>query len=340
MWALIRLDKIGDLVCTLPVDHLIPVDQKRLWIIYEDLKPLIENRTDITQSKFRTLQRNTNWKQQYQDLQSIFKECQISHIIFYYGPWWVGLAAVQAKINFRFTRYFKPWTYLFFNNGLRQSRSKSEKHELEYNFELTQKALQQVQIKPIDISKTYPILKLEVQTPRRHFEKFSLKHKQYLVIHPSMAGSALNWPQIHWSELISTCLEKYKVIITGSSSDEDFLNQINIDKNHSNLIWTVNQFSFYDLLGILQSAKIVIAPSTGVLHLARALSTNSIGIYPPVLSQHPDRWKAQGANIFLPPVLCPATKKCLLEKCSYHPCMKLITPKEIFQKIQTSMEDI
>jgi len=338
MWALIRLDKIGDLVCTLPADSLLPSHEKKIWIIYDDLKPLLENRINSNQIIFRTIQRNQSWRLQYKQLRQILHENKIDHLILYYGPWWVGLAAIKEKVKFRFSRYFKPWTYLFFNHGLRQSRSQSEKHELIYNIQLTNNALTKAQVKPENVNTSNLKLQLQVQSPRRLFEKYNLQHKKYLVIHPSMAGSALNWTSQHWSKLIQLCLEKYKVVITGSSADESFLNQLAVDKNHSNLTWSVNQFSFYDLLGILQSAKTVIAPSTGVLHLASSLSTKCIGIYPPVLSQHPRRWAANGAEIFLPNVNCPAQKKCLLEKCPNHPCMKLINPEEIFLKTQNFMD--
>ena len=41
-------------------------------------------------------------------------------------------------------------------------------------------------------------------------------------------------------------------------------------------------------------ARSVVAPSTGVLHLAAALGVPAIGIYSPLKVEHPRRWAPRG----------------------------------------------
>ena len=89
------------------------------------------------------------------------------------------------------------------------------------------------------------------------------------------------------------------------------------------------------LLFVLSHAKHVVAPSTGVLHLAASLGTPVTGIYSPVRVQKATRWgpKGKNARTLTPKVDCPGHFSCLKEKCPHFDCMTLVTSQEVYENI-------
>jgi ADP-heptose:LPS heptosyltransferase len=119
-----------------------------------------------------------------------------------------------------------------------------------------------------------------------------------------MGGSALNWPAENFSALIGSLAKEMPVVITGTKADQKFLNSLSSVKDQPAVVWLVDQLKSFELLDILSEAKSVIAPSTGVLHLAASLGTPSLGIYSPRTVEHPRRWGPKGTRTA---VLVPET---------------------------------
>lgn len=331
--VLIRIDKIGDLVATLPVDQaplLADTTARDIhWIVEESVRflcDLAEPRREV-----QTLNRNTPWAS-FKKLRKIFSELQADEVVIFYAPWWVSLAAMLAKVPVRAGRLSQWHSYLFLNRGLRQSRSKSEQHEIQYNWELLYFALGHTkpQTEP-------PFLKLKAPQHRQLLEKLQLSLAGFVVVHPGMAGSALNWPQSRYNELIEILVETTTVVITGTASDAPWLSTLEPRwKNHPRVRWTAGGLQIQELIYLLQSAKSVVAPSTGVLHLAVSTGVRAVGIYSPVKAHHPERWgpRGLGVSVLMPDVQCPAAITCLKEQCPHHACMNLISVEQVLKGLQ------
>ena len=325
----IRLDKIGDLVATMSVDqHPSLKNTNVIWFISKGLKWVAEkaipprNAIEISSSK-------SEWKTSYRQLLSQLRQIQPAAVVVFQAPWWVSLACWRADIPLRVSRASQWHSFIFFNHRLRQTRSRSEKHESEYNQELLEFALE------LKHEKISPF-KLQVAPDHLLLKKYELQDNQYCIVHPGMFGSALNWPQQKYNELIEQLVKTQIVVITGTPNDERFLSEIKPRwENHPSVRILQGQLSFEELLSLLSTASSVIAPSTGVLHLAAALGKKSVGLYSPILAHHPRRWGPLGdqASFLLPPVDCPAKINCLGEKCSYYPCMNLISVESVLQKL-------
>ncbi len=168
-------------------------------------------------------------------------------------------------------------------------------------------------------------------------QQFQLIEKNYIVVHPGMAGSALNWPIHKWSEWIATLVnDKQRVVITGTQMDKKWLDDLRDRwEHHPRVAWTESKLTFDDLLITLSKAHHVYAPSTGVLHLAIAVGCSNVtGIYSPILAHHPLRWgpiqnkmnHPQQVQTILPALQnnCPAKSKCLGNQCPEFNCMDKI----------------
>ena len=125
---------------------------------------------------------------------------------------------------------------------------------------------------------------------------------------------------------------KEKIVITGTQSDEAILEPIRQAlAGNSGIIWLDRKLSGPMLLHVLHGARVVLAPSTGVAHLAASLGRKVIGLYSPVKVQHPTRWAPQGekVEVLVPDVECPGKKACLGPQCQHYDCMNRISLESV-----------
>ncbi len=401
---LIRLDKIGDLIATLPADQVFAdaaedsvavdspfasvnkytVQDEVQWIVAEGLEKIVNY--SVPERAFTALSLKNKWSS-FQKLFHLLRQENPELVIYFYGPWWAYFAGFLARWSYVFLnqpsdkstgklsgqisedfpntnlvlvgRYSQWFSFLFLTKGLRQSRSLSEKPELQYNIEIAEFAKNYLENRNKDLSHNKDIdhlnannqpnyfLKLDsrkIPTYEKLWEKiktqFQLESKNYIVVHPGMAGSALNWPSHKWSELIQKLIQshsqqpQFKVVITGTAMDQKWLNPLRDPwQHHPQVAWTESAFNFDELLIVLSHSQKTYAPSTGVLHLATALGVPVVGIYSPILAHHPRRWgpqapATQDIQVLLPKLNqlseCPAKSKCLGPACPEYNCMEKI----------------
>ncbi len=290
---LIRVDRIGDLVCTLPIDQLPALkNHKCSWLITRGLEFIPEN--SVPKRNYESVLRYFSWKNLFQLCRWLRQE-QFSLSISFHAPWWINLALWICRVPKRIGNHSQWHSFVFFTQGLRQKRHQSTLHEAEYNQQVIEKLLQQ---------KTTPLPHLQLtlskinQENENSLNKYNLKPQSYIVIHPGMGGSALNWPTLHYVQLIEQLIQTDRVVITGTHSDNPWLSPIQekltLNSTVNNLQWLNTKLSSSELLTVLSQAKVVIAPSTGVAHLAASLGTPTIGLYPLTPTQSPTRWSPRG----------------------------------------------
>jgi ADP-heptose:LPS heptosyltransferase len=292
----IRLDKIGDLVATLPIDQHPQLRSPVHWVLSSGLGWIAKQAIPPREYIELSVDKN-QWKQSYKSLLDFLKKKKPDAVVVFQAPWWVSLACWRAGIPVRVGRRSQWHSFLFFNRSLRQSRSRSEKHEAEYNQDLVEFGLR---IGPAIL----PPLELHADSRPHLLEKFDLRSKNYIVVHPGMFGSALNWPQSHYNQLIEQLIKKTIVVITGTPQDERFLTEIKARwQNDPHVRILQNKLKMDELLSILSMSSGIVAPSTGVLHLAASLGIPCVGIYSPILAHHPQRWGPRGVDVvyLLPP---------------------------------------
>lgn len=311
----IRLDKIGDLICTLPIDQAPELkDWEITWVISKGLSFIPEH----ADPKRSYLELDKNYpKDARQKFEALLKTFKPDVAISIQAPWWIHFLLWKNKIKKRIGVLSKWDGFLFLNWGLRQKRSQALKHEADYNFDLVR------QIFPGQaLSASCPILKLTALSQPACLEAHQLEPKKYVVVHPGMAGSALNWPIPHYIALIEKLTKSFQVILTGTSADEPWLTEIKEHfKKNPKVICLQNKLDTRQLLYVLEQAAAVFAPSTGVLHLAASLGTQVFGFYSPILVQSEKRWGARGPggiHLFTPP--------------TENPSMSSITPEQVLKE--------
>ena len=293
---LIRLDKIGDLICTLCVDQVSFLrDCEVQWVISKGLSFVPEN-ADPKRS-FLELSKE-DWKTSLKTLRAFIRDFKPDIAVSFQAPWWVNFALWAEGIAVRAGVKSQWHSFLFLNRGLRQRRSQATMHEADYNKELLAHACE-----ASPATEATPVLRLMAPSCPGLLEKHQLVPKEFIVVHPGMAGSALNWPIPNYLQLIAELADKIQVVVTGTSADEPWLKEIKEKFKHNPRVLILqNRLNTKELLLILKNAKAVVVPSTGVAHIAASLGTPVLGIYSPVRVQHPRRWAARGekVQIFMP----------------------------------------
>lgn len=324
--VLIRLDKIGDLISTLPVDQVSYLkDFEVTWVISKGLDFLPTYAEPPR--KFIALDKNKAFES-FKTLLGFLKKEKPEAAVSFQAPWWVSLALWLAGVPLRSGVRSQWHSFLFLNKSLRQKRSQAHQHEADYNADLLSFAF--------GASEKAPPLRLKSPGPI-DLQRWGLEKKNFVIVHPGMAGSALNWPVEKYIELIQKLVLRHKVVLTGTAADEKWLGEIKTQMaGHPQVVNLQSQLTATELLSLIEAALGVVAPSTGVAHLAAALHTPVVTLFSPIRVQHPIRWAPRGPNveILLPRVSCPAAFNCQGETCKDFFCMNQISVESVFEKTQ------
>jgi heptosyltransferase I len=280
---LIRMDKIGDLILTLPVDQVFDSEDKTVWFITQGLEFFPQNASPTRQ--FVSFQKKFRWSE-FKRMRSEIKKIKPDRAIIFHAPWWVALALWSVSVPLRVGVRSKWHSFLFFNLSLRQKRSRAEKHEAQYGLELVSAALNDSKdfknLKPLSLSSGLATSELK---------KWNLENTEYVVVHPGMAGSALNWPISKYIEFIREFSKIKKVVVTSGPMDQKYIDPI---ERELPTVKVLKGLSLKELTLILEKSKGVLAPSTGVLHLAASTGVPALGIYSPTGVERAVRWGPRG----------------------------------------------
>jgi ADP-heptose:LPS heptosyltransferase len=288
---LIRLDKIGDLICTLPVDQVLDPEQYDVtWAVQKGLGSVV-NLGDKSR-KFLELDK-ADAKISAARLRDFLKSENFDYAVSFQCPWWVNFELFKAGIKHRAGVKSQWHSFLFLNEAVRQRRSLAEKHEFDYNLEIV--------LKTFGLKQTKEFIQFRIDKPKQKdlLFKYNLSENDYVVVHPGMSGSALNWPQSSYIDYIQKLLDQNKkVVITGTDSDEPYLTEIKKKyADHAQVLWLQSKLNLNELVQLLAYADYVVVPSTGVAHIAASVGAKVKAIFSPVRVHHPKRWAPRGSDV-------------------------------------------
>ncbi len=296
----VRPDGIGDVVLTTPafqlVRKLFPLADLHAWVGRAVL-PILEG---VSYLNHVTTPPPTMGAASFKSYDRVYFFNSTPGMMF--GAW-------RARVQERIGNRSKLESFLFLNRGLRQSRSRVARHEAEYGLELVSR------------DPTAWDLRTRITVPvkargeaQAWLERFELG-RDFVLIHPGMKGSAANWPLANYIELgRRLAREGWEVLFSVGPDDvevRDVLSREVWDQNpRGPRVFDAMGQSFDCLAALLERARLVIAPSTGPLHVAVALGRNVLSFYPHTLVQSPKRWgpfRPEGrAAILQPPAAFPA----------------------------------
>lgn len=225
------------------------------------------------------------------------------------------------------------WYSFLFNHKTYEHRKNAGRHELEYNVNL---------LKHLGINE--PVTRENVSFDLHTNPADGQKIEQLLsengvnfnypviIVHPGSGGSAVDWPILRFRELIEKLVRDLEctVIITGSGSEKKICSQLASGTRAINL---AGALGMNELIALIGRSNMLIANSTGPIHLAAALSKNVVGFYPRITACSPERWGpyTEKRMVFSPEINCA---DCTREQCEKLNCMDTIKPDKVFEYIK------
>ena len=125
-------------------------------------------------------------------------------------------------------------------------------------------------------------------------------------IAPTSGGSAYNWPLSRYAELASRLADHGRVMLTGAGGDAEKLTGMreSIPESVRARVGVFTEFSLAEFIGALAETDVMTASSTGPMHIAGALGTPVVALFSPNPVHSPAKWAPFGERnvILVPPV--------------------------------------
>ena len=122
-----RVDRIGDLILTLPAEfqwRAYHKDDEIEWLVHENLEFVMANARGISSSFF--VGSPVSFLAQVREclrLRNVLKAKKFDAVGGFHVPWWVAFAFVLAKIKHRYGVASQWFSWICFNKRIRQKRS-------------------------------------------------------------------------------------------------------------------------------------------------------------------------------------------------------------------------
>lgn len=327
-YCIFRTDRIGDVLLTLPVAAAIKRQYPSARVLFcaqeytSELVRLCPDVDEVVAIPDRDVPLFSA------DFAARLRAQRIDTAVFAFPRPGLLLAAARAGIAVRVGTAYR-WYSPLFTHRRREHRRGGGGHERDYNLAL----LQQL---GIDVSSpTIPQLRITEAldaAARNLLTGAGIDSaSRFVVLHPGSGGSAKDWPPEYFGELAAGLLRAdpgLRVLLTGTRKEEALVQRVLSLAGEGATAFTAD-IPLQMLAAVLARAALVVANSTGPLHIAAAVGRPVIGLYPFQRDCHPRRWGPLGvADVFTPPVQegCP---RCAEENCDEHDDMRRIPVQDV-----------
>jgi heptosyltransferase III len=297
-----RTDAIGDLILTLPVARSIKEaypDHHLTMLVSEYTEQLLEGEEYIDGVVTIPGRELGNYVE-VKELSDLLKAGGFDSVIFFYPRFSLALAARMAHISRRIGTSYRSYSLLL-NERVNLHRKHSGKHELDLNYDLVLSAFPGLpRFEP-----HLAVLEQEISSSQVLLTKHGVDFGEpYVIVHPFSRGSAPNWRLENYVSLAQRLAAlDVTVLITGSQQDRQKLGSLFTDSPRG-IVNVAGETDLRQLKGLIKAAAMVVTSSTGPIHIATAVETFAVGIYPPVAALSPVRWGPRGGanKLFVPEV--------------------------------------
>ncbi|MEI6020875.1 MAG: glycosyltransferase family 9 protein, partial [Bacteroidota bacterium] len=153
--------------------------------------------------------------------------------------------------------------------------------------------------------------------------------KKKIILHPKSRGSAKEWGLDNFAELIQHLpSNQFQVFISGTKQDAEQMPEFLA--NNTSAINITGKLNLAEFIVFIANCDVLVAASTGPLHIAAALNKQSIGLFTSKRPMHPGRWAPLGAKAHYL-VFDSECEKCQKgEDCN---CIQSISPQKIIELV-------
>jgi heptosyltransferase III len=333
---IVRTDRIGDVVLSLPMAEIVKKKYpycKVTYFIKNYTSSLIDDNPFIDEV---VLAEELDGKILFGKNLKIIKSKKIDTCVVVNPTLKIALMMFLSGIENRIGTGYRWYSFLF-NKKVFEHRKHGDKHELEYNINL----LNKIDIDFKDFSNEINFhLSVNGKSSEKInsilYEKGFKSGNKIVIIHPGSGGSSVDLPKEKLIELTGRLskLNNVTIIITGSKSESGLCKQFEISESVINLS---GQLDLSLLKALINKANLFISNSTGPMHIAAALGVHVIGFFPKILSCSQKRWGpyTEKRTIFIPTIDC---SNCTREQCEKLDCMNSIDIGRVFDETKAVLK--
>jgi len=335
---IVRTDRIGDVVLSLPLASIIKKhfpSTKVAFLVRDYTKSLVENNPFIDEVITLKVENKTDGKPliaaNVQILKNRFDTCIVA-----FPTYPIALILFLSNIKTRIGTGYR-WYSFFFNKKIYDHRKYGERHELEYNVRL---------LKPLGIEENVneENVLFNLQANEKDRQKISEvlnsagidKSKKIIFVHPGSGGSAVDLPFDKMKSLIQLMARELdcEILITGNANEKELCSALVVNEKTKNF---AGKFDLGGLIALIEKSDLLVANSTGPIHIAAALGKHVIGFYPKIAACSPKRWGPYTNKklIFMPAIDC---NNCTKKQCEKLNCMNTINISEVFKSAKNILQ--
>jgi heptosyltransferase-3 len=335
---IVRTDRIGDVVLSLPMAEVIKntyPNCKVTFMLREYTKDLLYTHPFVDEV---ILLKEENGEMLFEQNLNKIKSLKFDTSIVVSPTFKITLLIFLSRIKNRIGTGYR-WYSFFFNNKVYEHRKYGTKHELIHNLNLLKNAGITSEISRDEIN-----FNLQVdENSKSKIDEYFIEQKlntsfPIIIIHPGSGGSAVDYPIDKLKKLIKIIANELSVniILTGSENERELCSKL---LSNENIINAAGNFQLKELVALISKCDLMIANSTGPIHIAAALNKFVVGFYPKIPSCSQTRW-APFTNkkvIFEPAIDC---KDCTRKQCEELNCMNSIDERIVFESVKESLQKI
>lgn len=284
--VVVRNDRLGDLVLTLPALRALRMCYPSAWIaliVRPSLAPLASLMDDVDQ----VLTDPGNTADLVNMLITYRADLALCIARDARSSWAAWKAGIPRRVGTGF-RFYSP----LFHRRVEEHRRAGVRHEAEYAMSFVHRS------GAVDYGRLEPRLTVPNHTMEsiRRWLELQKVSPPFVVLHPGSGGSCPPWPATHFVAL-ATLLEAEGIpVVFSMGLEEDALSRL-LDDEHRT-IRRRPRFTgdILALSALLSCASAVVGSSTGPVHLAAALGTPTLAMHAPWPTCGVDRWGPYSEN--------------------------------------------
>ena len=319
---LVRTDRIGDTLLTLPVVKPIKErwpDCKIDFLARTYTHPILKNVKEIGQILNYDPEGVHRGIRGHQLLATEIQQQNYEAAILFYPRFGLTSALWWAGIPRRIGTSHRWYSFLL-TDRVHQSRKECLKHEAEYNLDLLEPLIQ-------DLPSKIPQFRLAIpEKTKRELQEILTANDilgKYIVVHPGNGDSAPNLSLDQYRTIIQQIsLSGIRVVLTGVNSEKEYNESLKSDLSTNNIKDLTGTLNLEQMIALLSEACGLITTSTGPAHIASSVGTPVATFYCPAIPHTPDRW---GPLENLERVITPKLENshCQMKQCPHgtHGCL-------------------
>lgn len=332
----VRTDRIGDVVLSLPVVTALRrrfPDCTLAMLVQPEIVPLVAHHPDLNQvltdgdaeagvaGFFRLIRK--------------LHEDTWDMVLLLHPTFRLAAALTLAGIPVRAGTAYRFYSFLL-NRRLREHRKTGHRHEAEFNLSLAR--MMGVGDYPVRFN-----LSIDPEAERAVSQWF-IEHeidsvRPKVVLHPGSRGSARDWPAERFVQLADQLIRENRaeVFMTGTKEEGRLIRSLT-EMSSGRIHNLSGRLTLKELVAFLDRIDLFISNSTGPLHIAAALGTRVIGLYPNLRPASVCRWGPWAQSDHCLVANHSECIRCKPEQCGNQQCMTSISVEDVWQKANQILE--